>query len=164
VQFAVDGSKSGARIANGAAAIGQPPKRGYSRMAQPGVGAPTCASAWPGRRCAVASDVVRERPLVGRLAPQMNESNLSFTGPLPTASRRSLPRAVSVHAGAFGDPCEGPEGAPTIRLPGSILSPFCVDPIAARNRRNVAHGRRHREWSGDSANKTGHTVVFSGAV
>jgi hypothetical protein len=45
VQFVVDGPKSGARITDSAAAIGQPPKRGYSGVAQPCLGTPACASA-----------------------------------------------------------------------------------------------------------------------
>jgi len=38
VQLVVDNSKCGAGIADGTAAIGQPPKSGYSRMARPCVG------------------------------------------------------------------------------------------------------------------------------
>jgi hypothetical protein len=122
VQFVVDGSKSAAWIANSAAAIGQPPKRGYSRMAQPCVGTPTCASASPARSCAVPAATSRaNRALVGRLAPQMNWSSLSSTGPLPAGSRRSLPRTVSVHGGEFGDACEEWEGAPMTGLPGTIV-------------------------------------------
>jgi hypothetical protein len=40
---------------------------------------------------------------------------------LPTASRRSLSRAISVHAGEFGDACEEWEGACRTGLPGLIL-------------------------------------------
>jgi hypothetical protein len=88
VQFLVDGSKSGARIANGAAAICQPPKSGYS---------PSLALVLRyARRPRPARSGRRRRhrairPLVDDLPPQVYCSSLRFTGPLPIASADPCP-------------------------------------------------------------------------
>ena len=94
VQSVVDNSTSGAGIASGTAAIGQPAKSGYSRMAQPCEvmrGALTCGSASPSR-----SHGRRRR--AARTAP-------------------GRPPCAPFHAGEFGDACEEREDAPMTAVP-----------------------------------------------
>jgi hypothetical protein len=121
VQFVVDDSKSGARIANGAAAISQPRKRSYFRMARPCVGPPICASASLARRCTVAGGDAPREPPPGRRPRATNElEQFEVHRTVGDRGTAILARAVSVHAGAFGDACEEWEGAPMTGLPGSI--------------------------------------------
>ena len=97
MQFVVDNSKK--RRGDRQRRAGNRPtgEEGYSGMAQ------RCAVPAGGSRG--ASPLATGHLRTDKADPHVGAS-LKFTGPLPTASRQFLLRAVSVHTGEFGDACE----------------------------------------------------------
>ena len=125
VQFVVDRSKSGARIANSAAAIGQPPKSGYSGMAQP---------------CVVLRYARRPRsPPDAAVTPAATAPREPPAGRPPrrrSSAQVSQDRCRPHH----GDPCLGPSAFTPASSAISVVIFPCLGGAGANNHSSRAAG------------------------